>query len=55
MDKIILTDCDGVLMDWERAFGEWMISNGYMINKEYEESYDMAKKYNISDDKNANL
>lgn len=55
MDKIILTDCDGVLMDWERAFGEWMIGNGYMINKEYEESYDMAKKYNISDDKKREL
>lgn len=55
MNKIILTDCDGVLMDWESAFGEWMISNGYMINKEYEKSYDMAKKYNISDDKKREL
>ena len=26
--KIILTDCDGVLLDWEKAFTEWMESKG---------------------------
>ena len=55
MNKVILTDCDGVLMDWERAFGEWMVSNGYVINKEYEKSYNMAKKYDIDDHKKHEL
>lgn len=28
--EIILTDCDGVLLDWETAFDEWIQSKGYM-------------------------
>lgn len=31
--KIILTDCDGVLLDWERAFHEWMDNKGYTVVK----------------------
>jgi len=30
-DKVILTDCDGVLFDWEYAFGQWMKRHGYVI------------------------
>ena len=29
MKKIIVTDCDGVLLDWENSFYEWMKSKGY--------------------------
>jgi len=29
MNKIILTDCDGVLLDWEWAFRVWMTEHGY--------------------------
>jgi len=28
-DKVILTDCDGVLLDWEYAFSIWMRQHGY--------------------------
>lgn len=28
-EKIILTDCDGVLLDWETAFNDWMASKGH--------------------------
>ena len=28
-DKIIFTDCDGVILDWEKAFKTWMVSHGY--------------------------
>jgi hypothetical protein len=28
-NKIILTDCDGVLLDWEAEFHNWMSMNGY--------------------------
>ena len=55
MNNIILTDCDGVLMDWERCFGEWMTSNGYCVNNDYKLSYDMAKRYNITDCKKEEL
>ena len=30
-DKVILTDCDGVLLNWRLAFIEWMESHGYEI------------------------
>jgi hypothetical protein len=27
--KIILTDCDGVCLDWEWAFNVWMQEHGF--------------------------
>ena len=50
MKKVILTDCDGVLMNWVQAFNDWMTSNGHSINSYYATSYDMSKKYDISED-----
>lgn len=29
--KTILTDCDGVLLDWEAAFHGWMAQHGYTL------------------------
>ena len=55
MTKIILTDCDGVLMDWERTFSEWMIDNGYTIDQDYATSYNMAKKYSITEDEKTKI
>ena len=43
--KIILTDCDGVLLDWEAAFIEWMESKGY--EKKVEAVYDISKAFGI--------
>ena len=28
-NKIILTDCDGVVLDWEFAFSNWMEHRGH--------------------------
>lgn len=28
-DKVILTDCDGVILDWEYSFSQWMARHGY--------------------------
>lgn len=28
-DKVILVDCDGVLLDWMYAFAQWMTRHGY--------------------------
>ena len=44
--KIILTDCDGVLLSWEWAFKIWMTSHGYEFNEEGKKSYYLIHHYN---------
>lgn len=44
-DKVILVDCDGVLLDWEYAFNSWMKRHGYEISDM--NCYDMGTKYAI--------
>ena len=44
-DKIILTDCDGVLLDWEGAFHQWMESRQYKI--QVTGVYDISTAYGI--------
>lgn len=44
-EKVILVDCDGVLLDWEYAFDYWMQRHGYAI--EVEDVYEMDVKYNM--------
>lgn len=46
-DKVILTDVDGVLFDWEYAFNQWMARHGYEINPAHYNDYLMDKKYGI--------
>lgn len=43
--KIILTDCDGVLLDWETAFHEWMAQKGY--NRVMTGVYEVAHSYGM--------
>lgn len=43
--KIILTDCDGVLLDWENAFHGWMQKRGY--EKKVDGVYDISTAYGI--------
>ena len=43
--KIILTDCDGVLLDWENAFHKWMGQRGY--TKQVDAIYDISTAYGI--------
>lgn len=45
-DKVILTDCDGVLLDWEYAFGQWMKRHNYKIVNPG--NYKMDIKYGLS-------
>jgi FMN phosphatase YigB (HAD superfamily) len=42
---IILTDCDGVLLDWEATFKKWMAARGYELRNSV--SYDVADWYGI--------
>jgi hypothetical protein len=48
MNKIILTDADGVLLNWEYAFCCWMEQHGYtqIANGNWE--YDIAKRFQIT-------
>lgn len=43
--KIILTDCDGVLLDWENAFHGWMQERGY--EKQVDAIYDISTAYGL--------
>ena len=45
-DKIILTDCDGVCLDWEAGFADWMnINKGYKVVESG--VYDISVMYGI--------
>ena len=44
--KLILTDCDGVLLNWEYAFDVWMNERGHL--KVDNDSYSVGTRYRIS-------
>ena len=48
MNKIILTDADGVLLNWEYAFCCWMEQHGYTQIENGNWEYDIAKRFNIT-------
>jgi FMN phosphatase YigB (HAD superfamily) len=50
MKKIILTDADGVLLDWEYAFGVWMEQHGFQKAEDSQFKYDIGKRYGIEKD-----
>ena len=47
LDRLILTDCDGVCLDWEYAFNVWMQEHGFTEVPGSKLSYDMAIRYDI--------
>jgi len=47
-DKIIVTDCDGVLLNWEWAFEVWMEEHGHKLQPDHADAYDMGLRYGIS-------
>jgi beta-phosphoglucomutase-like phosphatase (HAD superfamily) len=47
LDRLILVDCDGVLLDWEWAFNVWMQEHGFTEVEGSKLSYDMAIRYDI--------
>ena len=46
-EKLILVDCDGVLLDWEYSFDRWMHRHGYqsVVSGDF---YRMGDKYQIT-------
>jgi hypothetical protein len=46
-DKVILTDVDGVLLNWEFAFHTWMEEHGQMAAEGHEFKYCVGKRFGI--------
>lgn len=55
MKKVILTDADGVLLNWEYAFNCWMEQHGHSHVDGGNLMYDIGKRYNISKDQGKQL
>jgi hypothetical protein len=48
MNKIILTDCDGVILNWEYAFCIWMEQHGYTQIENGNHYYDLSERFAIT-------
>lgn len=55
LDKVILTDCDGVLLNWEYAFTTWMDRHGYEIVPENRYAYDVGERYGLENEEKKKL
>lgn len=50
MEKIILTDCDGVITDWYKSFDRLMVEQGYAQVPEFAHSYSIGDRYGVHRD-----
>jgi len=48
LDRLILVDCDGVLLDWEWAFNVWVQQHGFEEVPGSKLHYDMSIRYGTS-------
>lgn len=48
--KVIVTDCDGVLLDWEFAFDVWVAEKGYKRLPGTEQIFWAGSRYGIHND-----
>ena len=55
MQKIILTDCDGVVLDWEEGFSIWMENHGHTKVEGYQYMYNIGDRYGISKEQGSKL
>lgn len=46
MNKIIAIDCDGVLLNWEQSFDDWMAFQGFP--KHTSDHYDVSMNYHMN-------
>ena len=47
-DNIILTDCDGVILDWEEGFSVWMEHHGHQKQEGYQYVYSIGDRYGLT-------
>lgn len=50
MEKVILTDVDGVLLDWNSLFKRWMEERGFAESKDYT-GYSLAIRYGLEEER----
>jgi hypothetical protein len=55
MSNVILTDIDGVILNWEYAFDCWMTQHGHSKVEGGQFKYNIGKRYNINDDQGKQL
>lgn len=48
MDNVILTDVDGVLLNWEYAFDVWMNRKGYKMAPGSRHAYQVGDRYKLT-------
>ena len=54
--KIILTDCDGVCLDWEWAFMQWMSHNGMNpVGEDWKLKYKVSERFGVSQEEGNRL
>jgi|TARA_B110000967_G_scaffold53113_1_gene54413 FMN phosphatase YigB (HAD superfamily) len=46
-EKVIVTDVDGVLLDWLYSFTNWMKKHGFEVVEGGEDSYDVSIRYGL--------
>ena len=49
-NKVILTDCDGVVLDWEFAFHNWMEHRGHFPVENHRLHYSIREKFDLRND-----
>jgi hypothetical protein len=54
-NKIILTDCDGVILDWEYAFDVWMQQHGFQKTEGGNLKYNIGLRYGIDTEQGRKL
>jgi len=55
VDKILLTDCDGVLLDWESKFETFATQLGYTFKDNYANTYSIGEQLGIGHTESHNL
>ena len=53
--KVILTDIDGVMLDWEEGFSVWMEHHGYKPVDGFKLMYSIGDRYGITKDEGHKL
>ena len=53
--KVILTDIDGVMLDWEEGFSVWMEHHGYKTVDGFKLMYSIGDRYGITKDEGHKL
>lgn len=48
--NVILTDCDGVLLNWQSAFDAWMMREKCLFASGNERVYNQALRYDMTED-----